>query len=272
LKEGANFYFGRNQGLDNGFRSLDYGITNCTVGGGLLEENYMPPREIRETFIRGNPKPYFHGADLKPMELSLTFAFESFHTGVTPKDKNRALRELTYWLTKDYYVPFGIVGQDFMFYVTSIGDSKLIHNASSQGYVEITLRTDAPWAYSEIKTMKLKLDPEIETMVDFENQGDLPIKPEIWADIPFISGGKGEFSIMKNNSQNTIFKFSDLLSQEKIYVNNEKEYIESLNTDFYRYDNFNNNYLSFDRGKTTLTVKGVSQLTMKYQERMVTAM
>ena len=105
LKEIEHFYFGNNQGSDNGFRSMNYGIINCTVGGGMLEENYIPSREIRETYIRGNPKPYFHSADLKPVELKLTFGFENFHTGFTPNDRNRALRDLSHWLTKDYYVP-----------------------------------------------------------------------------------------------------------------------------------------------------------------------
>lgn len=270
MKEGVHFYFGRNQGLDNGFRSMDYGIINCTIGSGMIEEPYIAPREIRETYIRGNPKPYFHGVDFKPIELNVTFAFENFHTGFTPNDKNRALRELAYWLTRDYYVPFGIVGQDTMFYVICISDSVLVHNALSQGYVELVLRTDAPWAYSEIKTLSLNLDPNIETKIDFYNNGDLPIEPEIWFKMPFISSGQGDFQITKNTNNSSVFKFSNLLSQEEIYINNEKEYIESVNTNNYRYDNFNNNYLSLDRGKTELVIKGASKLIMKYQERMFT--
>ena len=62
------------------------------------------------------------------------------------------MRDLSRWLTKDYYVPFGVAGSDKMFYVMYVGESELIHNANSQGYVELTLRTNAPWAYSEIKT------------------------------------------------------------------------------------------------------------------------
>lgn len=270
MKEGIHFYFGRNQGLDNGFRSIDYGIINCQIDSGMLEEPYIPPREIRETYVRGNPKPYFHGIDFRPIELHLTFGFESFHTGFTPNDKNRALRELAYWLTKDYYVPFGIIGKDTMFYVLYVGDSTLVHNALSQGYVELSLRTDAPWAYSELKTLSFNFDPDVETRVEFNNNGDLPIKPEIWFQMPFIKDGKGDFQIIKNTNDTTIFKFTDLLSQEQIYVHNEKEYIESINTVHYRYDNFNNNYLSLNRGKTQLLIKGASQLTMRYQERMFT--
>ena len=269
MKEGVDFYFGRNQGADNGFRSVDYGIINCTIGGGMLEEGYIPTREIRETTIRGNPKPYFHGVDFKPMELNLTFGFESFHTGVAANDKDRALRELSYWLTKDYYVPFGIVGEDYMFYVMCVDDSRLVHNALSQGYVELTFRTDAPWAYSEIKTINLSgFNPDVETLIEFENNGDLDILPEIWIDIPFKTGGTNlECSITKVTGNFEEFKFTGLLSQEKLYVHNEKKYIESLNTTHYRYDNFNDKYLSLPRGLTQLSIKGIENLIFKYQER-----
>lgn len=269
MREGIDFYFGRNQGLDNGFRSADYGIINCTIGGGLFEKDYIPPREIRETSVRGNPKPYFHGIDSKPMELHLTFAFESFNTGIYANDKNRALRELSYWLTKDYYVPFGIIGEDVMFYVICVNNSNLAYNGISQGYVEITLRTDAPWAYSEIKSLNLTgFDSDIESLIEFENNGDLDVIPEIWIDIPFKSDGTNlECSITKVTGNFEEFKFSGLLSQEKLYIHNEKKYIESLNTTHYRYDNFNDKYLSLPRGITQLSIKGIENLMFRYQER-----
>lgn len=271
MREGIHFYFGKNQGLDNGFRSVDYGIMNCNISGGMIEEPYISTREIRETYIRGNPKPYFHGVDMRPIQLRLTFAFENFHTGFTPNDKNRALRELAYWLTRDFYVPFGIIGQDTMFYVMCVDESILSHNAMSQGYVEITLRNDAPWSYSEIKTLSYRFDPTADTRIRFINNGDLPVKPEIWFNMPFIDGdGVGDFTITKHTNDTSIFKFNDLLSQEEIYVNNEKEYIESVNTQNYRYDNFNNKYLSLNRGNTELTIKGAESMIIKYQEKRYT--
>jgi len=272
LKEGIDFYFGNNQGADNGFRSVDYGVINATVTGGMLEEHYIPPTEIRETIIRGNPKPYFHGIDYKPIELSLTFAFESFHTGFTKEDKNKALRELGYWLTRPYYVPFGIIGQEYMFYVLPVGDSTLIHNGLSQGYVNLRLRTDAPWSYSEIKTLNLhNLNPNEENLIEFINNGDLDIQPELWIELPFVSAGNNlECMITKITGNHETFKFTNLLSQEKIYIHNEKQYIESLNTPHYRYDNFNNKYLSLPRGVTQLSIKGAKNVIFKYQERKFT--
>ena len=266
MKEIEHFYFGHNQGLDNGFRSMNYGIINCTIGGGMIEENYIPSREIRETYVRGNPKPYFHSADLKPVELKLTFGFENFHTGFTPDDRNRALRDLSRWLTKDYYVPFGVAGSDKMFYVMYVGESELIHNANSQGYIELTLRTNAPWAYSEIKTKEFTFDPTVQSEIHFENIGDLPIEPELWFKVPF-SSDVADVSIVINNNTDNIFKFEGLLSQEEIYVHNEMKYIESINTPNYRYDNFNNNYLSIPTGNNTIVIQGIENLKMKYQER-----
>ena len=72
---------------------------------------------------------------------------------------------------------------------------------------------------------------------------------------------------MINNNTDNIFKFEGLLSQEEIYVHNEMKYIESINTPNYRYDNFNNNYLSIPTGNNTIVVQDIENLKMKYQER-----
>ena len=268
VKEGIDFYFGSNQGSNNGFRSSEYGIMNVVIDTSKFSEHFLPPARIRETVVRNNPKPHFHGVDFQPVELNLTFFFQDFDAGYTGNDRKKALRELSYWLTRPYYVPFGIIGQEYMYYVVPSGTSNLTHDGI-QGYVDITLRTDAPWAYSEIKSQRWDgLDPNKDTLINFENHGDLDIEPEVWIEMPFKSGGTAlEASITKTMGNYEVFKFDNLLSQEKVYVHNEKKYIESLNTEHYRYDNFNKRYLKLPRGTTELRVRGIASVVMKYQEK-----
>lgn len=263
MKEGLNFYFGNYpSSTESYFLSSDWGIVNAQVDGGLFEENFIPEREIRETYIRGNSKPYFHGVDWKPLEFSLTFAFmDTFDKSF----KNERLRELARWLSKPYYVPFGIAGDDKVFYVICVDESQVIHNGLSQGYVTVNFRCDAPWAYSKIKTHVLNGIPETDFVFNFENKGDLDILPEIW----IAKNGTGEFKIV-NESTGQEFKFSEILDNEQIYIHNEKEYIETDRPLSYRYDSFNNNFLRIIPGVNVLKFYGACSVRFKYQERLIT--
>lgn len=266
MKEIIDFYLGNYPSSTEPYLlSSDLGIINCQLNGGLFEENFIPEREIRETSIRGNSKPYFHGIDLKPLEFSLTFAFKDGFDGVNSDERNYKLRELARWLNKPYYIPFGIVGDERIFYVMAVDKSELFHNGMSQGYVTINFRCDAPWAYSKIKHINLGNIPT-GGHLDFINNGDLDILPEIW----ITKLGTGEFKIVNESYGGKDFSFTELLAQETVYVNNEKEYIESDRPLTYRYDNFSNNYLSLPVGINRLCFYGDATVKFRYQERLLT--
>lgn len=269
MKEITSFYFGNYPSSTEAyFLSSDYGIINAIVDGGLFEENFIPEKEIRETYIRGNDKPLFHGIDLKPLEFSLTFAFEeSFDESYR---KNGKLRELASWLIKPYYIPFGLVGDEKIYYVTCINKSDLLHNGLSQGYIKLDFRCDAPWAYGRIKTLNYYgLSPSVgnESVITFNNEGDLDILPEIW----ISKNNTGEFKIVNETTGDKEFKFQELLANETVYIHNEKEYIESdREPTMYRYDGFSNSYLRLITGKNTLRVYGACDIRIRYQEKFVT--
>lgn len=52
MLEGVNFYY-------DGIYSVDMGVLNCKIDGGMFEEAFLPSREIREVSVNGRNKPYF---------------------------------------------------------------------------------------------------------------------------------------------------------------------------------------------------------------------
>ncbi|MFB4327354.1 hypothetical protein [Paenibacillus sp. CR_12] len=106
---------------------------------------------------------------------------------------------------------------------------------------------------------------EFEPVLVFDNKGDLHCKPEIW----ITKKENGDFSIQNLTHNLDEFKFTDLIHDETIYVNNETEDIETSLPVTYRYSNFNDHYLSFPLGKNILRIKGKADIRLRYQFKMI---
>ncbi|AZK47115.1 phage tail domain-containing protein [Paenibacillus lentus] len=100
-----------------------------------------------------------------------------------------------------------------------------------------------------------------EPVIIIDNTGDLDCKPEIW----ITKEGNGDFSIVNLSSRAEEFKFSDLIDQETIYIDNEQEDIETSLAATYRYSNFNDNYLNLPAGSNLLKLSGKAKVQFRYQ-------
>lgn len=239
----------------DGKYSSDYGLYNISLSNGMYEEVFTASRKIQEVTVRGNSKPYFQGFEYEPLEFELSFAFED-----TWDDKK--IREIARWLTQDYYKPLWFSeNPDRWFYCVSIEDATLVHNGLKQGYVKLKMRCDSPYSYTPVMTSPIYDFSTGTGVIDFVNDGDTILKPEIW--IQKI--GNGDVSIKNMTNKGTEFKFTGLLDAETVYVNNEREYIETSLPSTYRYENFNNNYLELVYGKNRLEVTGECKINFRYQ-------
>lgn len=135
MLEGIHFVY-------DGVKSIDMGLLNCKLDGGMFDETFLPSREIKEVTVRGNDKPYFQEVVLSPLEFNLSFAFEYNYD-------ERRIREVARWLMQSYYKPFYTVDNpNRIFYCMLSGDSRLIHNGLKQGYITLTMRCDGAYSYT----------------------------------------------------------------------------------------------------------------------------
>lgn len=242
----------------DGKYSSDFGIYNITVDTGLYKEQFLAPRTIVETKVVGNPRPYFGHVDQEPLTLSLTFGFANGWN-------DQKFREVTRWLgNQDYYKPLYFVENPTrIFYCILVDTPELNHNGNKQGYITLSMRCDSPYTYSPVMTsQKFDLTNNASTTdITFTNNGDMMCKPEIY--IKKI--GAGDISIVNTTYKNKLFRFVGLANNENLYVDNEKEYIETDVPLTYRYSNFNNTYLELVRGVNTLRVTGKAIISFRYQ-------
>lgn len=135
MLEGINFYY-------DGIYSVDMGVLNCKIGGGMFEETFLPSRDIKEVVVNGRDKPYFQHVGFSPLTFDLTFAFEYGY------DEKR-IREVARWLMQAYYKPFYTIDNpNRVFYCMVDGDSSLFHNGLKQGYITLKMRCDSPYSYT----------------------------------------------------------------------------------------------------------------------------
>src|SRR5690606_36343676 len=101
---------------------------------------------------------------------------------------------------------------------------------------------------------------EDEFKITIENKGHVEVYPEI--SIEKI--GDGHITIMKNGE---IFEIRDLTNREQIYVNTEKEIIETDIVGVYRYDNVVGDYhdMVLSLGVNEFIVKGKCKITFRYK-------
>jgi len=241
-----------------GIHSVDMGLLNVNIGDGMLEEPFVASREIKEIKIRGRHKPYFQGIELYPLSFPVSFAFKE-------RFNEKKIREVARWLTPNYYESFYTVNNpNKIWFCLPVEDFMIIHNGLKQGYVQLTMRCDSPYTYSQqilSPVYDFSNNTSLGTFFIFDNLGDVELKPEMW----ITKIGDGDISIVNITDGNKEFKFVNLVDNEVIYVNNKKEIIKTDISMTYRYDNFNDNYLKFVFGKNNLIAYGDFKMNLRYR-------
>lgn len=254
IKSSVNFYYA-------GKSASDYGIYNINIDGKLFQEPFIATRNIKEVVTRFNPKPYFQNIIYEPLIFDLSFAF------LDTWNDNK-IREVARWLSPDYYQPLYFEETpNKIYYCIPINSIDIIHNGLKQGYLTLTFRCDAPWAYSPFYTTEV-YDYSTNTdgiVLSLSNDGDLPLRPEVW----ITKVGDGDISIINQSNNNTEFKFVGLVDGEVVYVDNENEYITSSLSGVYRYSNFNDNYLELVLGANNLLIVGNCKLQFRYRFKLL---
>jgi hypothetical protein len=110
-----------------------------------------------------------------------------------------------------------------------------------------------------------EMNIELEPVLIFDNKGDSYCTPEIW--IQKI--GNGDVSLINTSNKNEEFKFTGLINNETVYVNNERKYIESDLPMVYRFSNFNGKYMKLPVGLNVFRVEGNAKIKFRYQLKLI---
>lgn len=240
----------------DGISSEEMGLLNVNTKGGLYTEPFLASRSINEITVRGKRKPYFVDTIEEPLTFSFSFLFnEGYNT--------EKIRKVTRWLKQSYYKPLIFSDSpERVFYCLCVDESQLIHNGLQQGYVELTMRCDAPHSYSPFYTSPI-YDSTVESIIEFQNNSDDILLPEI--SIEKINSA-GDISIINLSNAGEEMTFTDLGDTEQLYVDCENEYIETDAPMIYRYDNHNGYYLELlPQSINRLSLVGDFKIQFRYR-------
>lgn len=243
----------------DGIRSEDMGIINVNVETGMLSEVFLSEQTINEVTVRGRDTPYFIERKKSPFSLKLTFAFiDNFDEG--------RLDAVYRWLNnQDYYKPM-VFSDDFnkIYYTLYVGEPELLHNSLKQGYVSIEMRNISPYTYSPVYQPEV-LDCSVNTPLGVEfvvdNTGGVICKPQI----RIQKVGNGEISIVNESDRGKTFRVVNLVNDETIDVDCDKEDIVSDIPLAYHFDDVYGSYTSFVSGYNYLRIYGNCKIQWKYQ-------
>lgn len=137
--------------------SLDMGILNVNIDNGLFSEHFLPNRNIVEQFATNREQPYFLKVTHEPLSFPMRIFFkEGF-------DK-RELRKVTKWLYQEYYKPLIFSSQpNRVYYAMLEGESTVYHNGVGEGYVDLNVRCNSPYAYTPVFVENNVLQKTVDT-------------------------------------------------------------------------------------------------------------
>lgn len=246
----------------DGKSSRDFGVISVNLGNDMLEESILGSRTISEDVMYGNNNPNLKSIETAPKEIPMIIAFEDgFKDG---REVNRVMQ----WLFQDMYKPlFFEESLDKIYYCIPVGDAALVHNGLRQGYVKINMRCNSPYVYSQYHISDLYdlSSDNSGTILTIENHGDYDLFPEI--SIRKIGDGNIEFENISNDGY--IYEVLKLINEEEIYINSEKEIIETNLLGIYRYDNVVGRRIKLGYGINHIKVTGNCFLQFRYQYKFM---
>lgn len=133
----------------DGYSSRMFGIENVQPSNGLAQEIFIANTSLVTDQSRYNDRVFLLGRNREPLEFSMRLLFNP-HTF-----NERKLQDLKRWLYQDTYKPFRYDTAeerdlDIWVYAICTGESKVMHNAIDDAYIDFTFSTNAPYRFSQV--------------------------------------------------------------------------------------------------------------------------
>ena len=241
----------------NGVWSDTFKLVNVVLDSGMFEEVFVASREINETKVRGNDKPMLHSVENSPLEFEMTVAFDG-------KFDDAKIDSIIRWLWVDYYKPLYFRGKENrVFYCMPISDSSIVHTGFSEGYFKIKMRCDSSRVYSPdvITTKQTVSSTPVTITVPSDSHFD------VYPEISIKKTGAGTVTIESLDDKGNIFEVRDLTNAEDIYINCEKEIIETDIIGMYRYDKIVGYFPKLVYGQNRFKVTGACEIQFRFKNK-----
>jgi phage-related protein len=239
----------------DGISCKTYKLMNVNLSNGMYTEKFHASREIVETTVKGSDTPLFHSVEESPREFELNIAF-------TQKYTDTDIDNVVKWLFQDNYKPLYFEDKpNKIYYCMPVGDSDIVHNGLRDGYITITMRCRSSKILSPLQTTPT-YDLSTNTAkyrVNINNTGHVVVYPEISIE----KVGAGNITFTKGGE---IFEIRNLTDRESIYINCEKEIIQTDAVGVYRFGDVVGDYfdMALNLGNNAIDIEGKCKVTFRY--------
>lgn len=240
--------------------SRDMGLSIVRMSGGMVESPFLSKSSIKEKKAIHNYKPYFQGVEKHNLEFNITVS--PLENKWTPEFK----RKIGKWLGQNSYKEFQTYDDLGKYYYAKCVNAANLNTVDERGYLELTFRTNSPYAYSPVHIVSYNLlsNPVEGTTINVVNESN--IDDYFYPKIEFIlDGTETDFSITNLSDNNRLFEFTELTGGETVSIDNYRQIILSDIPEEYRLKYFNKNWLRLLYGENSLLVKGKCELQIKMQ-------
>ena len=235
----------------DGVNSKDFGLIAVELGSGLYEETLVTNRTINETKPAKRQQSIFHSITEENRTFQLNLAFEDSFD-------ERKIDDVINWLFKDYYRPLYFEGQeDRIVFAMISGESNIIHNGMNQGYFTVTVQTNSPYRFSQLREGRNRRGS-----INVMNNGHETIYPEF--SIKKIGSGDLRFEI-----DGRVILIINLTDGEELYIDTLRDKIVTDVIGEYRYDNVTIGELRdlyLDVGEKEYKITGGADIVYRYRE------
>lgn len=241
----------------DGVSSRNYNLLHIVTDSGMYDEAMVASRELVETKVKGNNKPMLHSIDDAPLSFAMMIAFEVAYT-----DAN--IDSIIKWLFVDYYKPLYFEGKESKIYMCMPVDSaQIIHNGLNQGYFTINMRCDSSNVYSPLVNTSIETVTSTPKTITVTSDSHFDVYPEI----SIVKNGIGTIIIESLDDGGNIFEVRDLTNLEDIYLNCEKEIIETDILGTYRYDKIIGEFPRLIFGANRFKITGACTIQFRYKNK-----
>lgn len=244
----------------DGKKASDFDIVcaNGTGNNSLYGETFVASKSINEDTDTQREKPYFRSVTNSPITLNLVLGQVDSNA---PKLTPEALQLIKQWINKDEYCEFYFEEYPIRHYFGIMtADSTLNHNGLGEGYINVQIRCDAPYAYSPVMSDYINV-PSEGIKYELWNKGDRIMIP----DVEFTKIGNGSLSILNQTDRGNQTTIANLLDGETIQMSGEQEILLSSLDNVYHADDFNDKWLTCPIGRNRLFINGQCKLKLYWR-------
>lgn len=230
----------------------------------FIETPFWGGRDIQEKKHRAKLSPYHYGVSTEPIKFKLELALLDEHNQPQQWTPEARLK-ISKWLLNNDYKPFKTYDDlTKTYYGIFIGESNL-QLINNQGYMELTFRTNSPYAWTDVEVLNFDLSNNATTQtIILENKSNIVKRYRPKVEIELVNG-ETAVNLKNKSNNNKEFKFTDLLINETISIDNENELILSNKFASNPLAKFNEEWLELTQGENEIEVTGKCKIKVKSQ-------